>query len=141
MDLPENFLKYCLGCIRRYHTHIYIYIYWRLGVQNRRFPNWESKPSTQHLHLMHRTHDTTDQWREIIWRLGGSRRFGLLLLRGLRPTSRYAGCVLSQFVFIFVRETNDFFEYMRVQVRGTLKNEGFVKVIFESPSINAALLT
>ena len=26
-------------------------------------------------------------------------------LRGLRPTSRVAGCVLSQFVFIFVRKT------------------------------------
>jgi hypothetical protein len=50
-----------------------------LGVQNRRFPKWESKPSTQHQHP-HRTHDTTDQWREIILRLGRNRRIFLLLL-------------------------------------------------------------
>ena len=29
-------------------------------------------PSTQHPHRTHRTHDTTDQWREIVWWLGRS---------------------------------------------------------------------
>ena len=37
---------------------------WVLGLDSRsgRFPDRESKPSTQH---PHRTHDTTDQWRDI----------------------------------------------------------------------------
>ena len=33
-----------------------------VGGEHRRCPDRESKPSTQH---QHRTHDTTDQWREI----------------------------------------------------------------------------
>ena len=41
----------------------------------REFPDRESKPSTQH---PHRTHDTTDQWREILLWLGRSRRMFLL---------------------------------------------------------------
>ena len=54
-----------------------------VGVENRRFPDRESKPSTQH---PHRTHDTTDQWRETLWWLGRSWDFGLL------AGSRGVGC-------------------------------------------------
>ena len=43
---------------------------WRLGVKTgakRECPDRESKPSAQHPHRTHRTHDTTtDQWRETI---------------------------------------------------------------------------
>ena len=42
-----------------------------------------------------------------------------------------AGCVLSQFVLMFVMQTNGFFLYMILQVFVTLRKQGFVKVIFE----------
>ena len=51
-----------------------------VGGENRRFPDRESKPSTQHPHRTHRAHDTTDQWREISGGGAELRRFGLLLL-------------------------------------------------------------
>ena len=36
-------------------------------MRRRRCPEWESKPSTQHPHRTHRSHDMTDQRCEIVW--------------------------------------------------------------------------
>ena len=56
-----------------------------VGAENRRFPNRESKPSAQH---PHRTHDTTDQWREVVQWLGRFWRKVSLSGRPPRPTSK-----------------------------------------------------
>ena len=63
-----------------------------VGGEHGRRTDRESKPSAQH---PHRTHDTTDQWREILWWLG--RFWGSCHPRvALRPTSNIREEVVVQ---------------------------------------------
>ena len=105
----------------------------RLGVEN----GAERRPppgiQAQRPAPAHRTHDTTDQWREIFLRLGRSAAYFPSIHRSPKNTSRVSGMMS----FILARFYNGF---LVDQAWPLSKNKGFVNFIFKSVARNAVRL-